>query len=312
MLSYTRIESSLVPIQPGFLRRCGWRAFNCFGHFALLMTLITNASADDTPKLADGLIFHASFDGSLDANLFSADGDGRVYTGDSPGMQSVELGNSIPEVTIARKAGRLGDALRFSAKSAKVLCYKAATNGFEPKENWSGTVSLWLKLDPDQDLPPGYCDPLQITAKKWDDSAFFIDFDETLPRDFRLGVFSDPDVWNPKHLNWVDFPTTQRPMITVKKPPFSRDAWTHVVFTFAGVNSTTGEAASARLYLNGKLQGSLNQPVRFSWPKSDDGQKEAMIMLGINYVGDMDELAIFRRALSAEEVEGLYENPEQL
>ena len=28
--------------------------------------------------------------------------------------------------------------------------------------NWSATVSVWLRLDPDKDLEPGYCDPVQI------------------------------------------------------------------------------------------------------------------------------------------------------
>ena len=278
----------------------------------LLLATTTNARGEDGPKLSDSLIFHAGFDGSIDVKPVVANGDGKACTADSPGMKVIELGNSIPEVTIAKDAGRLGDALRFSAKSQKVLCYKSATNGFEPTENWSGTVSLWLKLDPDKDLPAGFCDPLQITANQWDDASFFVDFDQTLPRDFRLGVFSDRSVWNPKNTSWEEFPIAQRPMVPVKKPPFAHDSWTHVVFTFDSLNSTTQQPSTASLYLNGKLQGTLKQPIKFTWSKSKDGLKEAMIMLGINYVGDMDELSIFRRALSAEEVKSLFEKPEQL
>jgi Concanavalin A-like lectin/glucanases superfamily len=278
----------------------------------LLPALASIAYCEDKPKLSDSLIFHASFDGSLDAKPIVANGDGKAYTADSPGMKVFEQGNSISEIEIAKSAGRLGDALRFSAKSQKVLCYKAATNGFEPAENWSGTVSLWLKLNPDKDLPEGYCDPLQITAKQWDDASFFVDFDQTLPRDFRLGVFSDRSVWNPNNTSWEEFPIAERPMIPVKKPPFASDSWTHVVFTFGNLNSTTQKPSTASLFLNGELQGSLERPIKFTWSKSADGSKEAMIMLGINYVGDMDELAIFRRALSPEEVKQLFEKPEQL
>lgn len=290
-------------------QRRGQRAFiRAVNAILLALSVTAHAVADDKTGLKDGLIFHAGFDGSMDAKLFPANGDGCVYTADSPAVQSVERGNKLPEVSMAKNAGRIGDALRFTAKTQKVLCFKAASNGFEPRDNWSGTVSLWLKLDPDKDLPEGYCDPLQITAKKWDDSAFFIDFDKTLPRDFRLGVFSDPGVWNPKNIPWDDFPVAERPMVVVQQPSFSHDAWTHVVFTFDNFNSLMGQPSSASLFVNGKLQGSINQPMRFDWPKSTE-TKEAMIMLGINYVGDMDELAIFRRALSADEIKRLYDNP---
>ncbi len=281
-------------------------------HLVLVLAMTSHVHADDESKTLQGVIFHASFDGNTDVNLFGARGDGGAYTADSPAAKTLEVGNTIPQVTIAKGAGRLGDALRFSAKTEKVLCYKAATNGFEPRDNWSGTVSVWLRLDPDKDLPEGFCDPLQITSKKWNDAAFFIDFDKTLPRDFRLGVFSDHDVWNPKNITWDDFPVAERPMVTVKQPPFKRGKWTHVAFTFDNLNSTAKQSSTASLYINGKLQGALKRPMRFTWSKSSDGSKEALIMLGINYVGDMDELAIFQRALTAEEVKRLYEKPEEL
>ncbi len=278
---------------------------------------ITAASADENRKPIRGLIFHASFDGVSDVDLFAADGDGWAYTADSPAMKVVTQGLTIPEVSIAKNAGRLGDALRFSAKTSKVLCYKAEVNGLKPTENWSGTVSIWLKLDPDRDLPEGFCDPLLITAKKWNDAAFFVDFNKDLPRDLRLGVFSDHSVWNPKSINWEDFPVHQRPMVTVKRPPFSSDKWTHVAFTFANVNSTSDQPSIAKLYLDGKLQGSIKRPIRFTWPKPEDPtvgnmNSKAMIMLGINYIGDMDELALFNRALTDDEIKQVYLHPERL
>ena len=76
-----------------------------------------------------------------------------------------------------------------------------------PKD-WSGTVSFWLRLDPDKDLEPGYADPIQITDKKWDDASFFVDFTkDDKPRHFRLGIYSDLKVWNPKGLNFDTMPT---------------------------------------------------------------------------------------------------------
>ncbi|MCA9009539.1 MAG: LamG domain-containing protein, partial [Planctomycetaceae bacterium] len=128
-------------------------------------------------------------------------------------------------------------------------------------------------------------------------------------RDFRLGVFSDFEFWNPKKIKWDDIAVPDRPMVVVKQPPFSRDQWTHVVFTFDNVNATTDKASTAILYVNGKQHGTVKRPMRFTWTKSTDGTSEAMIMLGINYVGDMDELKIYKRALTADEVLQLFQNP---
>ena len=41
-------------------------------------------------------------------------------------------------------------------------------------------------------LEPGFCDPVQITPRAWNDAAFFVEFEkrpESIP--FRLGVYAD-------------------------------------------------------------------------------------------------------------------------
>ncbi len=121
-----------------------------------------------------------------------------------------------------------------------------------------------------------YCDPLQITQKAWNDAAIFVDFDKDLPRDFRLGVFSDLKAWNPENIPWEKWPVEKRPMVTVKRPPFTKSAWTHVALTLNEINSDKTEST---LYLNGLSQGTLKQPVRFSWEPS-----LTTIMLGIEYI----------------------------
>jgi hypothetical protein len=271
----------------------------------LLLSVIASGNPaqaqDSQSSLLDGRIFAANFDRSEDAGLFPAGGDGKIYTADSLGLNSILPGNHINEVRIAKGAGRFGDALQFTAKTRQVLLFKGSANGIHPQDNWSGTVSVWMKLNPDMDLPPGFCDPIQITSKKWNDASFFIDFDKELPRDFRLGVFSDYDFWNPNDTKFEDVPVTARPMITVAKPPFDSDDWTHVVFTFRKINSDDG-MSTATLYLNGESQGSLSQPLQFTWTKTESRPDAAIIMLGINYVGFMDNLSIWDRALSADEV----------
>jgi hypothetical protein len=168
--------------------------------------------------------------------------------------------------------------------------------------NWNGAVSLWLKLDPDEDLEPGYCDPIQITPRDWNDGAFFVDFSkDERPRHFRLDAFADRAVWDPLKRNWDAVPATERPMVTVTKPPFRRDRWTHVLFSFSNFNTGRNDGL-AKLYLDGQWQGALaGHTQTFTWepPKT-------LVMLGLSYIGLYDELAIFNRALTDQEVQAVY------
>ncbi len=248
-------------------------------------------------QMAGAMIFHASFDGSTQANLSKELGLLLVDNGPA-GQQTDE---AAPQ--ILKGAGRYGDALRFSAKTKRVWYYQGLEAGYK-SQNWSGSCSFWLQLDPNQDLEPGFCDPVQITEKAWNDAAFFVDFDKVLPRDFRLGVFADLSVWNPENKPYEDFAVADRPMVTVKRPPFSKTEWTHVCFTWKDINSTQDHASTAKLYLNGKFQGSLSCPIKFSWNPS-----QAKIKLGLSYIGLMDDLIIFNSALSAEQVDLLYKHP---
>jgi len=58
----------------------------------------------------------------------------------------------------------------------------------------------------------------------------------------------------------------------------------------------------ADLYVNGKLQGTQEDiPEPFTWDLD-----KSKIFIGLNYVGLMDEVAIFDRGLTGEEVGMLY------
>jgi hypothetical protein len=270
----------------------------------LFLMPATLQAQSERRALLDALHFHASFDGGADAKV--ATGDGRVFTAESLERKHLDPGIKRADVTIAKGAGKYGDCLRFADKAKPVICYTGEAMHYQPKD-WSGTVSMWMRLNPDADLKPGYCDPLQITQFAWNNGAFFVDFDKDLPRDFRLGVFADLKFWNPKNIAWEAWPVEKRPMVTVKKPPFTRDTWTHVLFTFSGINDSSNRPGKATLYINGQSQGTLEQPLQFTWDL-----KKAAIMLGIEYIGDIDELMIFRRDLNADEVKFLYSLPESL
>jgi hypothetical protein len=247
------------------------------------------------------LTFHASFDGQADADV--ARGDRRLYTASSFQRTDVKAGLHRADVEIAKGQGKYGDALRFRTNDKAIIFFQAEQNiAYRPKD-WSGTIAFWLSLDPDKDLKPGYCDPIQITDKKWDDSAFFVDFtkDDT-PRHFRLGIYSDYKVWNPEGIKFDLLPAAAKPLSDeVARPPFARNKWTHVLFTFSGLN--TGMAAGTGvLYLDGKPAARIrNRKLTLTWEPS-----RAVIMLGLSYIGLYDDLAIFDRALTAEEVELVY------
>ena len=269
----------------------------CLPCFLLLGNLVVSPSQGQEPSLAavrNSLRFHASFDGSGDASL--AQGDPKIYTVESLTRKQWTAGITRKDVTIAKGEGKFGDCLRFGKKSPQVICFKGEAMPYQAKD-WSGTVSFWMRLDADKDLEPGYCDPVQITEKAWNDAALFVDFDKDLPRDFRLGVFSDLKAWNPTNVDWEKWPIEKRPMVTVKKPGFTREAWKHVAFTFQGINATDNQLGLSTLYLDGESMGKLNQPLTFTWDP-----KNVAIMLGIEYIGDIDELMIFDRALAPEEI----------
>ena len=91
-------------------------------------------------------------------------------------------------------------------------------------------------------------------------------------------------------------------MVQVERAPFSRDKWTHVVFTLENVTDKN-KPQSGRLYLNGKRQGTIeNWDLTFGWDPS-----RVLLVLGAAYVGHMDDLAVFNRALTDDEVKQVYE-----
>jgi hypothetical protein len=126
-----------------------------------------------------------------------------------------------------------------------------------------------------------------------------VDFTRDNPRQFRLGVFGDLAVWNPEDIPPDKNPNFMDRLVVVEQPPFARGQWTHVAITH---DQLGGGQGSAKLYLNGKLQGEasgISEP--FTWDIA-----KAAIRLGVNYVGLYDEIAVFSGPLTDEEIQALY------
>ncbi len=271
----------------------------CLLSILLLNQPVSPEEKPATKALADALIFHAPFDKSLDAAY--ALGDGKLYSAKSGKALTGKPGFEAPHVKHEKKKGRFGGSLNYVKKGKPLLYFNGGKNVGYKKKAFSGTVSLWLSLDPGKDLEPGYVDPIQITDKKWNDASFFVDFTDKNPRDFRLGAFCDFKVWNPKNTKWDQIKVSERPMVSAKKMTFKKGHWTHVVYTFENFN-TDAKKAKASLYIDGKLQGTLEgRDQKYTWDI-----KKVSIQLGINYVGGLDDVAIFNQALSGKEVETLF------
>jgi len=250
----------------------------------LVLTSILLQAGD--PKAA--LTFKASFDKGPNADF--AKGDKSIYFAETyKDLSKAEKGFGKAPVEIEN------GALRFKSKHTTALFFKAQDN-ISPA---TGSISFKLKLDPALDLAPDYVDPIQFTDKAYNDSAIWVDFTkDEKPRLFRLGVFGELKAWNPNNLPPDKNPKFNERLVVVKKPPFTRDKWTHIVITYANLGTAAGTAS---LYVDGMLQGastSINES--FVWAPN-----QATIRLGVNYTGLMDDLAVYNRVLTAKEVAGL-------
>jgi hypothetical protein len=268
----------------------------------VLLVLAGIALVPQDDALRNAIVFHASFDGGTDA--LRAAGDPKLYW--APSLK--QRGDAKPglpasaEVGLAKGEGRFGDALRFTARKSPIVFFRGAGNMPYSARDWSGTVSLWLNVDPAGKLEPGFCDPIQITDSAWNDAAFFVEFEkrpESIP--FRLGVYADTSVWNPQNRKFEEIPAGERPLVTVDKHPFRAGRWTHVVFTFERFNTGKPDGV-ARLYLDGRPQGELSaRQQTFTW----DPEK-AIVGLGLGYIGLFDELTIFNRVLGDAEIQSIH------
>ena len=259
-------------------------------------TFATGALAPPAPSLARALTFHASFDAGLDADF--SRGEKTAYVRTKTGLVPAALNE---ELKLVPGAGRFGGALHFPKKgNTRPLFKDGGTLGYNAT-SWSATVSVWLRLDPDKDLEPGYCDPVQIVGDDAKKGFIFLEWskDET-PRFFRFAIRPLQPIWDPQNVGWGALPFAQRPMVQVAGAPFSRETWTHAVFTLEKINDKSAKP-TGRLWLNGRLQGSIeNWDLTFDW-KADAAQ----LVLGAAYVGQLDDLAVFDRALTDAEVKQL-------
>lgn len=260
------------------------------------------ASGDRHATLQEALTHHASFDQGVTAEFSRGDPVMRGFANTEERKAGGIKATLGPSVEIMAAAGKFGGALRRETKHPQKLFYHTKGILDYDKQDWSGTVSVWLRISPDVDLEPGFCDPVMFMGSSGRDGLIFVEWSAAhSPRKFRYAVRPRSDIWNPEGVRWEEVPAAQRPMVQVEEAPFSRDHWTHVVFSFDRVNA--GQSAEGRLYLDGKLQGRIaDWDLTFGWTDAD-----VILALGVNYIGFMDDLAVFDRALTDGEVAALHD-----
>ena len=115
--------------------------------------------------------------------------------------------------------------------------------------------------------------------------------DET-PREFRFAIRPLFELWNPQNKDWAKMTDAERPAVNLRRAPFSRTRWTHALFTFDRLNA--GKAGVGKLYLDGKLQGTIKDwDLTLGWEAD-----KVQLVLASSYVGYYDDLAVFNRTLS--------------
>ena len=267
----------------------------------------TSHGQDELKQLHNAVSFYASFD-----NAVTGDFGGGVLTPSTRFDHETEKGKYIYQTgfdervfQIANGSGVHGAALKVNdvLPSRGRLFFPAKKNVAFNKQGWSGAVSLWLNTDPNNLLKTPYCDPIQITDKRASDGALWIDFPKTKPRNFRMGVYKTLAVGEKP----IKDSNPLAPLIRVKAVGFKSGEWHHVVMNWRNLDSGKNNA-SASLYVDGQLIGLLNdREIAMKWNLDRTG-----IYFAVNCIGLLDELAIFERALSNEEIKQLHEQPDAI
>jgi hypothetical protein len=260
------------------------------------------APAADAPEavLRRAATFYASFDeqpqgefGGGDQSLWTR------YDHETEKGRHVFARGFDPEcIRVVPDKGIQGGALEFRRALPRrgMLFFPAHGKLAYQKGGWGGAVSVWLK--PSAQTP--FCDPIYITQKKWNDGAIWLDHNHDRQGSVRLGAFpalpagqkpSEPDDPHPS-------------MLRLNERVLKADAWNHVLLSWANCDTGRNDGRIV-LYIDGKRVGQIQDlDLRLDWDLD-----QTRIYLGFQYLGLLDELAVFNRPVTAAEAVLLHGRP---
>jgi formylglycine-generating enzyme required for sulfatase activity len=262
------------------------------------------AAEVDEVSLRKALALYASFDEAVKGDF--GGGDLTLWTRTTVDAEkktyAYEKGFDAGAFKIAKGKGIAGGCLEagdLPAKNGRIY-FKALGNIGYKKDGWSGAVSVWINTDPNKLFKLKFCDPIQITQKGANNGGIWFDFNDARPRDLRMGVF--PAV--PEGKVGVKEEDPAAPMVRVKDVGFKSGDWHHVVLNWN--NFDTGKKdALATLFIDGKKIGDVkDQEIGMAWDIDKAG-----IYVAVGYTGLLDELAVFNRKLTEEEIAALRKEP---
>ncbi len=266
----------------------------------LILAAVPVSAGEDALKKA--VTFYASFDESLTPEV----GVGTIKTraGDPKDPKKLTFADGYNKdiYKIAKGKGVAGggclDATDVLPNRGRFF-YPVKGNLAYKTGGWGGACSMWINMDPAA-LKLQFCDPVQITQKGANDGGIWFDFNDAKPRDLRMGVF--PAV--PKGVVGAKESDADAPMVRVPKVAFKAGEWHHVVLSWS--NFDTGKKdAVATLYIDGKKIGEVkDRAIAMDWDVEKAG-----VYTAVGYTGLLDEMALFNRALTADEVTALHKTP---
>lgn len=279
--------------------------------WALLMTSVSSSlAAEGEDALRRAVSFYASFDEEVRGDF--GGGGLKVSTRfDHPtnkGEFVFEPGFDAKVFRIAKGQGVSGknggalEAVDVLPRRGRIYFPMKGNLAFTPG-GWGGAVSLWINTDPNTLIKSPFCDPIQITEKGANNGGLWLDFPDLKPRDMRLGAF--PAVADGKTPMLES--DTAAPLVWMKNVGFKSGKWHHLVMSWK--NFDTGKPnAEAALYVDGKLIGRLEgRDLAMNWNINKGG-----IYVAVNYIGLLDELALFNRPLDEGEILLLRDKPDWL
>jgi len=285
------------------------RSFLVFAVGLITTLLVDSMRAGEVNEkdLAQAVTFYASFDEAVKADRGGGQltPDTRFNHPTEKNQYVVDHGFNTKVFTIARTKGIAGGALEVVdvlPRNGRIF-FPAKGNLAFKKGGWGGSVSVWCKINPDTMLKTRFCDPIQITQKGANNGGLWFDFNDAKPRDLRHGAF--PMI--PDGQKGIGEDDATAPMVRVRSVGWKANEWHHVVITWKNLDTGKNDAVTA-LSIDGKLIGEVkDRAIAMGWELDKAG-----IYVAINYIGLLDELALFNRALTAEEITALHKKPDLL
>jgi hypothetical protein len=268
---------------------------------------LRESAAPATPSLLESVTFYASFDEAVagDFGGGSLDVGTRFDHETEQGQFVFQDGFDSTIFQIASGEGIQGGALRATATLPRRgrIYFPAKGNLPYSPAGWDGAVSFWLKTNPNTIITSRFSDPIQITEKGAGNGGLWIDFPDSSPRNLRLGAFQSEG--NGRRRIAESDPNP--PLVIVEDVGFVETDWHHIVFTWRNFDAP-GDSAEASLYIDGEPQGSIeNRNITMAWDLDKTG-----IYVSVGYIGLLDELAIFDRPLTLDEIHRLRGEPGML